>query len=104
LTFTASSGGCWNAGVYRPLCRISAGDSKPEKRNPRWVERSAYVRVPPILVQGCGEFFGLLNPLLVVPLPQRRRALLFFDGFLDESDDLPLFGYVIELCNGEREG
>jgi hypothetical protein len=35
--------------------------------------------------------------LLVVPLPQGRRCLLFFYGFLYESDDLALFGYVVEL-------
>ena len=33
----------------------------------------------------------LVDSLLVVLLPQRRRSLLFFDGFSDESDDLALF-------------
>ena len=47
---------------------------------------------------------ALLDSLLVVPRPQRRRSLLFFDGFLDESDDLALFRYVVELCDGERKG
>jgi hypothetical protein len=46
----------------------------------------------------------LLDSLLFVLLPQRRRSLLFFDGFSDESDDLLLFRYVVELCDGEREG
>ena len=35
---------------------------------------------------------NLLPELLIFPLLQRRRSLLFFYGFLDESDDLALFG------------
>jgi hypothetical protein len=35
---------------------------------------------------------ALLDLLLVFPLLQRRRSLLFFYGFLHESDDFALFG------------
>jgi hypothetical protein len=39
-----------------------------------------------------GWLAALLDSLLVFLLLQRRRTLLFFYGFLDESDDLALFG------------
>ena len=52
---------------------------------------------------GSSEDQVLLDSLLVVLLPQRCRSLLFLDGFSDESDDLLLFRYVVELCDGERE-
>ena len=46
---------------------------------------------------------ALLDLLLVFPLLQRRRSLLFFYGFLDESDDFALFGYGVELRDSKRE-
>jgi hypothetical protein len=39
-----------------------------------------------------GEKFDADESLFVFLLLQRRRTLLFFYGFLDESDDLALFG------------
>jgi hypothetical protein len=80
--------------------RLARGQSPPRSLSCSYVPRQPSTGARQVRVKDQ----VLLDSLLVVLLPQRCRSLLFLEGFSDESDDLLLFRYVVELCDGEREG